>query len=116
MKIFSFIFFIIISANVFSQDSLTVEQAIKYASDHNYGVIISRNEIEIGRINNNWANAGAYPVISATANQTIGSSSIQQKLNTGVVTNKPNSSTKNFNAGLNVNWVVFNGFKMHATK
>ncbi len=116
MKNFSFIFFVFISAKLFSQDSLTVEQAIKYAIDHNYGVIISRNEIEIGKLNNNRANAGAYPTVSATANKTIGLSNIQQKLNNGTVTNKNGTSVQNLNAGLNANWRVFDGFKMFATK
>lgn len=125
MKIFSVIFFLFISVNLFSQDtihrvyisdSLTVEDAIKYTINHNYGVIISRNEIEIGRINNSWAIAGAYPTISATAAKTIGVNNIQQKLNSGANISKPNATTQNLNAGVNFNWRIFDGFKMFATK
>ena len=116
MRIFSVIFFLFFYSNLFSQDSITVEQAIRYAVDHNYGVIISRNEIEIGAINNNWANAGAYPTISGTASKTIGSSNVLQKLNSGSDIKRNGSISQNLNAGLNVNWVVFNGFKMLATK
>ena len=39
-----------------------------------------------------------------------------QKLNTGVVITKNGSTTQNLNAGVNVNWRVFDGFKMFATK
>jgi hypothetical protein len=47
-----------------AQDTLlTVQDAIKNAIENNYGIIISKNEIEIGSINNNWANAGAIPVV-----------------------------------------------------
>jgi outer membrane protein TolC len=116
MRIFSFLSFLFFYSSAFSQDSLTVEQAIKYAVDHNYGVIISKNETEIGRINNNWANAGAYPTVSAAATKTIGSNNLLQKLNTGVVITKNGSTTQNINAGVNVNWRVFDGFKMFATK
>src|SRR5438105_2156631 len=116
MRIFSVILFLFIYSNLFSQDSLTIEDAVRYAIDHNYGVIISKNEIEIGRINNNWVAAGAIPTISATANKTIGSSNIQQKLNTGVIIEKKGSTTQNLNAGVNVNWRIFDGFKMFATK
>jgi len=116
MRIFSFLFFFCSYGNAFSQDSLTVEQAIKYAIDHNYGVIISKNEIEIGKLNNNWANAGAIPTISATATKTIGRNNLLQKLNTGVVITKKGTRTNNINAGVNVNWPVFDGFKMFATK
>ena len=107
-----------ISTNTaFSQtDFLTVQEAIEYALKNNYGIQISRNEVEIGAINNNWANAGAIPVISATANKAIGLSNLDQKLNNGTITQKKGSTTQNLNAGVAINWRVFDGFKMFATK
>jgi outer membrane protein len=102
---------------LFAQDTLlNAQDAIKIAIENNYGVIISKNEIEIGSINNNWANAGAIPVISATATKTVGVNNLQQKLSNGTVTNKNGNTTQNLNAGLAVNWTVFDGFKMFATK
>ncbi len=101
----------------YAQDSLLlVQDAVKFAIKNNFGIIISKNEIEIGSINNNWANAGAVPVISATANKAVGVNNLQQKLSNGTVTEKNGSSTQNFNAGIAVNWRVFDGFKMFATK
>ncbi|MEO6134703.1 MAG: TolC family protein [Ginsengibacter sp.] len=100
-----------------SQDNvLTSQEAIKYAIENNYGITISKNEIEIGKINNNWANAGAVPVISATANKVIGVNNLEQRLSNGTVTKKNGNSTQNLNAGVAVNWRVFDGFKMFATK
>ena len=95
---------------------MTAEDAVKYAIEHNYGITISKNNIEIGKLNNNWANAGAIPIISATANKVVGINNLQQKLSNGTVTNRNGSSTKNFNAGVAVNWRVFDGLKMFATK
>jgi outer membrane protein TolC len=109
----SFIFILPVSA----QDSvLTIQDAIKYAIDNNYGVIISKNEIEIGAINNNWANAGAIPLISVTANKVAGVNNLRQDLSNGTVTRKNGNTTQNFNAGLAVSWRIFDGFKMFATK
>lgn len=102
---------------VFSQtDLLTVQDAIRLSIENNYGILIAKNEIEIGAINNNWANAGAIPVISATANKAVGLSNLDQKLNNGTFTQKKGSTTQNLNAGVAVNWRVFDGFKMFATK
>lgn len=102
---------------VFSQDSLlTAQDAIKYAIENNYGITISKNEIEIGKLNNNWANAGAIPLISASANKVIGVNNLEQHLNTGTITKKNGNTTQNLNAGIAVNWRVFDGFKMFATK
>ncbi len=123
MKRFKSIVFLIFIQNFFfnqsgfTQDTLlTVEDAVKYAIEHNYEVAISRNNIEIGKINNNWANAGAIPVVSATANKATGINNLQQKLSNGTVTNKNGTTTNNFNAGVAVNWRVFDGLKMFATK
>ena len=112
-----FVHFLVFNVQGFSQDTLlTAEDAVKYAIEHNYGITISKNNIDVGRINNNWANAGAIPVISATANKAIGVNNLQQKLSNGTVTNRNGSPTKNFNAGIAVNWRVFDGLQMFATK
>ena len=123
MKLFSKIVLLVIlhfsvfNVRLFAQDTLlTAEDAVKYAIEHNYGITISKNNIEIGKLNNNWANAGAIPIISATANKVVGINNLQQKLSNGTVTNRNGSSTKNFNAGVAVNWRVFDGLKMFATK
>jgi len=95
---------------------MSAQEAVKTAIENNYGIMISKNEIEIGSINNNWANAGAIPSISATASKTIGVNNLEQKLSNGTVTRKNGNSTQNLNAGIAVNWRVFDGLKMFATK
>jgi outer membrane protein TolC len=100
-----------------AQDSLmTTQQAIKTAIENNYGVIISKNEIEIGSINNSWANTGFIPRINATATKQVGVNNLQQKLSNGTVITKKGNSSQNLNAGLAVNWKIFDGLKMFATK
>jgi len=123
MKRFSsiiFLFFLqcfVFNLNLHAQDSLlTAEDAVKYAVEHNFGITISKNNIDIGKINNNWASAGAIPLISATANKAIGVNNLQQKLSNGTVTNKNGNTTQNFNAGIAINWTIFDGLKMFATK
>lgn len=110
-------FNLLLNFSLRAQDSLlTAQDAIKIAIENNFGIIISKNEIEIGAINNNWANAGAIPLISATATKTVGVNNLQQKLSNGTVTRKNGNTTQNLNAGLAVNWRIFDGFKMFATK
>jgi outer membrane protein len=118
-KIIFFSFFSIFFFNsiLLAQDTLmTAQEAVKTAIENNYGIIISKNEIEIGSINNNWANAGAIPSISATASKTIGVNNLEQKLSNGTVTRKNGNRTQNLNAGIAVNWRIFDGLKMFATK
>lgn len=117
-KTFLFYFlFLVASQQMFAQDSvLTPQDAIKLAVENNYDIIISKNNIEIGSINNNWANAGAIPLMSATANKVVGVNNLQQKLSNGTITKKNGNTTQNFNAGIAVDWQIFDGFKMFATK
>ena len=117
IALLSFVLFFVFEKPLFAQDTLlTADDAVKYAIEHNFGVTISKNEIEIGKINNSWANTGAIPVISATANKAVGVNNLQQRLSNGTVTNKNGNTTQTFNAGLAVNWTVFDGLKMFATK
>lgn len=114
------IFFLIVLLSVFSasaQDTiLNIQDAIKLALEHNFDVRISKNTVEIGNINNSWAIAGALPEVSATATKSFGSNNLKQKLSNGTVTEKKGATNQNLAAGFAVNWRVFDGLKMFATK
>lgn len=114
---FFFLHIVIFNSSLNAQDTLlTAQEAVQHAIQNNFGITISKNNIEVGAINNNWANAGAIPEISATANKVVGVNNLQQKLSNGTVTRKNGNRTGNVNAGVAVNWRVFDGFKMFATK
>ncbi len=95
---------------------LSLGEAIRLALQNNFDVIITRNDAEAAKISNNWGTAGALPVVSATANKTLGSNNLQQNLSNGTVTKRNGASTNNLNAGLNVSWRFFDGWRMFATK
>jgi len=95
----------IISFNVFSQEkSLTISEAIELALDNNYGIKISRADVEIASINNNWGTAGRYPSIGfdAAANNSYDL--------------EDNTLTNSFSAGIGLNWTIFDGFRVNTTK
>ena len=96
--------------------SLTLEEAVKIAIENNYGVVIAKNQIEIGKLNNTWGNAGALPVISATGNKTLATNNIQQELQNGTSIKRNGAAVNNMNAGLAVSWRFFDGMRMFATK
>jgi len=122
MRLFYKFFFVLLFASFLhlslqAQDTLmTAQEAVKTAIENNYGVIISKNEIEIGSINNSWANTGVIPVVSATASKQVGVNNLHQRLSNGITTTKNGNRTQNLNAGIAVNWQIFDGLKMFATK
>ncbi len=95
---------------------LSLKEAVSFALKNNFDVVIAKNETEIGKINNNWGNAGALPVISGTTNKTLATNNIKQELANGTSSKRDGASVNNFNAGVAVGWQFFNGMRMFATK
>lgn len=116
MKIFKMICLMAFGLNVFGQTPVSLEDAIKEAIKNNLDIAIERNEYVLTGINNSWSNAGAYPTIQADLTPTISSSNLNQKLASGLDINRNGVVAKNFNAEVNANWNVLNGFKLYTTK
>ncbi|MFT3843648.1 MAG: TolC family protein [Lacibacter sp.] len=109
---------LLINVVAFSQApvKLTVDEAIQIAVEKNFDVVIEKNTQQIGKINNNWGNAGAYPTIGVTGTTSIASNNLEQKLSSGTTIKRNGAVLRNINSGLTVSWKVFDGMKMFATK
>ncbi len=104
--LYIFLVVIVFSAlSVKSQETaLSVSDALEKALENNYGIVISKSEIEIAKINNNWGTAGRIPTVG---------------FNVSSINNKElldNTSTNMISGGIGVNWTIFNGFKINITK
>ncbi len=108
----------LINIVVFAQApaKLTVEEAIQIAVEKNFAVEIEKNAQQIGKINNNWGNAGLYPNMNVTGTTGIASNNLEQKLSNGTVIKKNGAILRNLNAGFAVSWRIFDGMRMFATK
>nr|WP_314864903.1 TolC family protein [uncultured Flavobacterium sp.] len=112
--------FIIISlvflgfSNAKAQEILTLESAVKLALENNYEIKIASNNSLINTTNVAVGNAGILPVVAATvaANNRVQNSS--QTLQTGAINSLDNAKNNSLNYGVNLDWTVFDGFKMFA--
>jgi outer membrane protein len=86
------------------QDPLTLSVALEQALENNYGIIISRADVEVAQINNNWGTAGRYPTIGFDATDRVG-----YELNSSTTSNR-------VSAGVGLNWLLFDGFSVNITK
>lgn len=86
------------------QDALSLSQALETALKNNYGLIISRADLDIAQINNNWGTAGRYPTIAFDASDRIG-----YELESSTTSNR-------VSAGVGLNWLLFDGFSVNITK
>lgn len=119
-KIFKIIFitfiFTISFTSLKAQELLTPENAVALAISKNFDIVIAKNEADIAKINNNKATAGMLPRINVTTGDVFNLSNINQKFTTGQEVKKNWVPVNSFNAGLNLNWTIFDGLKMFATK
>jgi len=95
---------LIITLNAAGQDSLSLSSALEQALEKNYGLIISRADLQVAGINNNWGTAGRYPTIGFDA-----SDNNNYEMNSSVYTNR-------LSAGAGLNWLLFDGFRVNMTK
>lgn len=95
-----------------AQDSLTVEQAVAYALQNNYDILLSRNDSAIAAINYQYRNAAFLPRVNATGTYIKNNNNQEQTLADGSKRERNGILTNNLNAAINLNWTVFDGFRM----
>lgn len=106
----------ILSSSVFSQDQLSIEDAIRFGLEKNYDVLVAKNLKEISSAQNNFGNAGMSPTVSLSGNYNYSNLNSHQEFNTGAVQDKTGANSNNYGAALNAQWLVFDGMRMFAVK
>ena len=94
----------------------TLSQCLKKGLENNYSLRITRNEEEIAHNNATLANAGYLPSIDISAgyNGSLGGNDSKQR-STGETEKSRNNFDNTLNAGIDVNWIIFDGFKASTT-
>ena len=101
-------------SNAKAQELITIKTAVKIALENNYEIKIASNNSIINTTNVAIGNAGMLPTVAATitANNRVQNSS--QTLQSGIVNSLDNAKNNSLNYGVNLDWTVFDGFKMFA--
>lgn len=97
-------------------DSLTLEQAIATALQNNYDIKLSKNDSAIAAIDYSYRNAALLPQVNANASLLNNNNNQNVTLADGTKRNRSGLKTKNIAANIGLNWVVFDGLKMFATR
>ena len=116
-KFFFISVFIIISfpfCKIFSQESLSLEEAIKIALLNNYSINIAGNEKEISDNNFSLGNAGFLPQLDAEGSYTKSSNNTSQEYLTGQQITGAGAKSTSLSGDITLNWTIFNGFQMFA--
>ena len=103
------------SGNLYAQQHYTLKSCLESGLEKNYSIRMVRNEEQISKNNATIANAGYLPTLDLSAGL---SGSINDTETEARATNEKTKTTgvfdKTLNAGLNLNWTLFDGFKIQA--
>ena len=97
-----------------AQERLSLSDAIEIGLKQNYDVLIERGNVEVSRNNNNWGEAGRWPTISLDLGQ---NNVLTDNVRVAFPTATQGQTLSNsFNPAANVNWTIFDGFRVNISK
>lgn len=116
MKFRFLLFFILITSAGIAQELLTLPSAIETGLRNNFSVILQSNNAVILRNNNTAGNAGMLPSLGLTATQNNTVYTTHQESFSGTVKDVSNAMNTSLNAGLQLNWTLFDGMNMFVNR
>lgn len=118
-KVSVLLLLLVLQMGMYSQyeyDALTYEQALAQCFEHNYGLKMMRNTSEVAANNNTLGNAGFLPSVSAGVDLNRASRDSRLEFFSGDQVEADGARSTALGAYVLVNWTVFDGFTMFATK
>lgn len=114
MKFFQtiLILFLIFIGESFSQQLLSLQDAVKIALENNFSINIAKNKSIIADNDANIGNAGFLPNLDATGSYSKSQSDTKQEYFDGRTIDRTGAKSTNLSAGISLNWTVFDGFEM----
>lgn len=114
LKTYSLLILVICSlGNIDAQDSLSLSDAIQIGLKKNFDIQISAKNIEINKLQNTWGQAGRYPTVDMNIQQ---GNTISDQSNNPLSIVQELIYQNSIQGAANLNWVLFNGFRVKANK
>ncbi len=107
---------LLVITEVYSQPMLTVEQAVAAAIENNYDIRLLRNDSSLAALNNNYAYAAFLPRLNGSAAMVFNNNNTRQRLADGTERKQGGIKSNNVSSSVNLNWTIFDGFRMFATR
>ncbi|MDE0470350.1 MAG: TolC family protein, partial [Ekhidna sp.] len=97
-----------------AQEQLSLSDAIQIGLLRNYSILIEKGNTEAAKNNNSWGEAGKWPTVTLNVNQ---NNSLTDNVRVAFPTATQGQTILNsLNPGINVNWVIFDGFRVKMSK
>ena len=114
-KIFP-LFLVLFTLSARAQRQLPLEEAIATALKNNFDIQLSKNDSVVAALDYSYRNAVFLPRVNGTMGTAWNTSNQRQTLADGTKRQQNGLKSNNLNASLNLNWTLFDGLKMFATR
>lgn len=105
-----------ISVQGSAQRLLTLEEAIATALQNNYDILLAKNDSAVAAIDYSFRNAAFLPRVNGNLGTVWNNNAQKQILSDGTKRESKGLKSNNLTAQLALNWTLFDGFKMFATR
>lgn len=109
------VLFGMISTLGYTQEILTAQQAVTIALENNYEIRMAKNELRIDSLSLSPGFSGMLPRVNAFLNDDNSIRNLEQTRSDGTVNSQDDAKNNSLNYGLELDWTLFDGFKMFAT-
>jgi outer membrane protein TolC len=118
MKRYNFNLFVLVLALSFSlygisQHVVKPAEAISLALANNYGIQIANNTVGIAENNKSILNSGFLPTLTGNAGGTFNRDNLSAEFSNGESTTLNGAESSGYNAGVNLNYTLFDGLGRH---
>lgn len=104
------------SQSLSAQNILTIEQAITATIENNYDIELLRNDSISYALDNKYARAAFLPRLNASTGLVYNNNNQKQQLADGTKRESKGIRSRNLSGSVQLNWTLFDGFKMFATR
>lgn len=99
-----------------AQQMLSLEEAIATTLQNNYNILLAKNDSASAALDFSYKNAAFIPRLNANAGTVWNNNDVSQILFDGTKRESNGLRSNNVNANLALNWTLFDGLKMFATR
>lgn len=103
----------LLTTNLYAQHYFDLQTCLNIGLENNYSVRISRNAEQINKNNATWGNAGFLPTLDLSGGYHGSINNTETEARATQITSKETGYLdQTFNVGVNLNWTLFDGFKI----
>lgn len=105
-----------ISSHVQSQRIITLNEAIAAALQKNYSIQLARTDSAVAALDYSYRNMAFYPRVNGNVSQVFNINDQKQNFTDGTKRERNGVKSSNLAAAVGLNWTLFDGMKMYATR